>query len=86
MIGTELNLRLKAEPDAINLDFLKRWLGLTELTGNQWLIALGVTLALVLIDEIVKIFMRGRSDMVDTLPPMQPAVAARPQPPARSPS
>ncbi len=58
-----------------NLDFLKRWLGLTELTGNQWLVALGVTLALVLIDEIVKIFMRGRTDMVDTLPPMQPAVA-----------
>jgi Ca2+-transporting ATPase len=55
------------------LDFLKRWLGLTELTGNQWLIALGLALALVLVDELVKVFVRGRGHTIE-IPP-QPAVA-----------
>ena len=42
------------------LDFLKNWLGLTELSGYQWLIALGLAFALVLVDEVVKLFMRRR--------------------------
>ncbi len=58
------------------LDFLKGWLGLTELTGYQWLIALGLALVLILIDEIVKIFARGRIEPpVEMQPPMRPAVA-----------
>jgi Ca2+-transporting ATPase len=55
------------------LDFLKRWLGLTELTGNQWLIAFGLALALVLVDELVKVFVRSRGHTIE-IPP-QPAVA-----------
>ena len=58
------------------LEFLKGWLGLTGLTGNQWLIALGLALALVLIDELVKVFMRGRVQPQDSSPPLRPAMAA----------
>jgi P-type Ca2+ transporter type 2C len=41
-----------------SLDFLQRMLGLTELTGPLWLLALGLALALLLVDEVVKIFLR----------------------------
>jgi Ca2+-transporting ATPase len=57
------------------LDFLSDWLGLTELTGTQWLLALGLALALVLVDEIVKVFMRSRLGPIETAPPLRPAVA-----------
>jgi Ca2+-transporting ATPase len=57
------------------LDFLKGWLGLTDLTGNQWLIALGLAFALVLVDEVIKVVLRGRVQAVDSAPPMRPAVA-----------
>ncbi|MGH8950762.1 MAG: cation-translocating P-type ATPase, partial [Acidimicrobiia bacterium] len=56
------------------LDFLQRMLGLTELTGHQWLIALGLTLGLVLIDEVVKVLIRRPQRMEATTPP-RPAVA-----------
>jgi Ca2+-transporting ATPase len=52
------------------LDFLQRMLGLTGLTGNQWLIALGLALGLVLVDEVVKVFMRR-----GTRPPAPAATA-----------
>ena len=42
----------------LNLDFLQRFLGLTEITGNQWLICIGFALALLLVDEVIKFFMR----------------------------
>ncbi|HEY6634018.1 MAG TPA: cation-transporting P-type ATPase, partial [Acidimicrobiia bacterium] len=57
------------------LDFLKGWLGLTNLTGNQWLIALGLAFALVLVDEVIKVVIRGRLKAVDPSPPLRPAVA-----------
>ncbi|HEY5890542.1 MAG TPA: cation-transporting P-type ATPase [Acidimicrobiia bacterium] len=57
------------------LEFLKGWLGLTELTGYQWLIALGLALALVLVDELVKLFMRSSLQPLETQPPLRPAVA-----------
>ncbi|HSO50466.1 MAG TPA: cation transporting ATPase C-terminal domain-containing protein, partial [Acidimicrobiia bacterium] len=57
------------------LDFLQRWLGLTELTGYQWLIVLGLGMALVLVDEVVKIFMRSRRHPLEMPPPMRPAIA-----------
>jgi Ca2+-transporting ATPase len=57
------------------LDFLANWLGLTALTGNQWLIALGLALALVLVDELVKLVMRRRIQPVESPPTVQPAMA-----------
>jgi Ca2+-transporting ATPase len=57
------------------LDFLQRWLGLTELSGNQWLLALGLAFALVLVDELIKVFMRGRTEPLDSPPTLRPAVA-----------
>jgi len=45
---------------AIKLDFLKSFLGLTEITGNQWLICIAFAFALLLVDEVIKFFMRRR--------------------------
>ena len=55
------------------LDFLQRWLGLTELTGNEWLIALGLGLALILVDEVLKVFTRSRGRPLETPPSVRPA-------------
>jgi Ca2+-transporting ATPase len=57
------------------LDFLANWLGLTGLTGYQWLLALGLAFALVLVDEVIKIFKRARIKPVETSPPLRPAIA-----------
>jgi Ca2+-transporting ATPase len=57
------------------LDFLARWLGLTSLTGNQWLIALGLALALVLVDELIKLIMRRQIRPVESPPAVRPAIA-----------
>jgi P-type Ca2+ transporter type 2C len=57
------------------LDFLKSWLGLTELTGYQWLIALGLALALILVDELVKVLMRSSLQPLDSPPTLRPATA-----------
>jgi Ca2+-transporting ATPase len=35
-----------------------RFLGLTGLSGNQWLLCIGLAIALLLVDEVVKVFMR----------------------------
>ena len=37
-----------------------RFLGLTRLNGNQWLICIAFAIAYLLIDEVVKVFMRAR--------------------------
>ena len=42
------------------LDFLERWLGLTTLNLTQWLVCLVFALALLLVDEIIKGFLRRR--------------------------
>lgn len=57
------------------LEFLKGWLGLTELTGHQWLIALGFAFALVLVDELVKVLMRSRMPHPQAPSPMRPTKA-----------
>jgi Ca2+-transporting ATPase len=40
------------------LAFLQRILGLTRLTFDQWIIAIGLAFALLLVDEVVKVFLR----------------------------
>jgi Ca2+-transporting ATPase len=40
------------------LAFLQRMLGLTELNGEQWLVAIGLAVTLVLVDEVIKLFSR----------------------------
>ena len=42
------------------LGVLQRILGLTHLTRNQWLICIGVAVVLLLIDEVIKFFLRRR--------------------------
>jgi Ca2+-transporting ATPase len=37
-----------------------RFLGLAQLTGNQWLLCIAFAIALLLVDEVVKVFMRRR--------------------------
>ena len=58
----------------IKLNFLQSFLGLTEISGNQWLICIGFAIALLLVDEAIKFFMRrGRSQLAGE---MQTAPAA----------
>jgi Ca2+-transporting ATPase len=57
------------------LDFLQRGLGLASLDGSQWLLCIGAAIALLLVDEIIKVFLRSRH-MKDVTPP-QVAVPAR---------
>jgi Ca2+-transporting ATPase len=45
---------------ATELPFLQRILGLTSLNGKQWLICLAVAIALLLVDEVIKVFLRSR--------------------------
>ena len=42
------------------LGFTQRILGLAALTGNQWLICIGLAIALLLVDEVIKFFLRRR--------------------------
>src|SRR5512136_2314746 len=42
------------------LGFMQRILGLASLTGNQWLICIGFAIALLLVDEVIKVFLRRR--------------------------
>jgi Ca2+-transporting ATPase len=42
----------------IQMDFLQEFLGLAEITGNQWLLCIGIAIALLLVDEVIKFFMR----------------------------
>ena len=44
------------------LGFMQRILGLTSLTGNQWLICICIVFAfaLLLVDEVIKFFLRRR--------------------------
>ena len=42
----------------LNLDFLKKFLGLTNLNTNQVIICLVFAIVLLLVDEVIKFFMR----------------------------
>ena len=42
------------------LGFLQRMLNLTSLTGDQWLSCIGFAIALLLVDEVIKVFLRRR--------------------------
>ncbi len=42
------------------LGFMQRILGLTSLSGDQWLICIGFAIALLLVDEVIKFFLRRR--------------------------
>jgi Ca2+-transporting ATPase len=44
----------------IKLNFLQSFLKLTEISGNQWLICIAFAFALLLVDEVIKFFMRRR--------------------------
>jgi Ca2+-transporting ATPase len=54
------------------LGFLQRGLGLTSLNGNQWLLCIGLALALLIVYEIMKVFLRSSKRKHD---PATPAVA-----------
>ena len=45
-----------------------RFLGLARLTGDQWLICIGFAIALLLVDEVIKVFMRSRRSKVQPAP------------------
>ena len=40
------------------LGVFQKILGLTSLAGNQWLICIGFAVALLLVDEVMKVFLR----------------------------
>jgi Ca2+-transporting ATPase len=42
------------------LGFLQRILGTVSLNGDQWLICIALAFALLLVDEVIKFFMRRR--------------------------
>jgi len=42
----------------VKLNFLQKFLGLTEITLDQWLLCIGLALAFLLVDEVIKFFMR----------------------------
>jgi hypothetical protein len=45
------------------LGFLQNWLGVTSLSVNQWLLCVAVAAGFIIIDEVVKFFMRrGRNE------------------------
>ena len=48
------------------LGFLQSGLGLTSLSGNQWLLCIGMAIALLIVYEIMKVILRSRHD---TAPP-----------------
>jgi Ca2+-transporting ATPase len=56
---------------ATEVSFLQRILGTTELGGDQWLLCIGVGLIVLVVDEVIKIFLRMRRGHAP-----EPAVAA----------
>ena len=56
------------------LNFGQRILGLTSLTFNQWLLCIGCAVALLVVDEVVKFFLRRRRAEV----PVEKAPALKP--------
>ena len=57
------------------LNFGQRILGLTSLTFNQWLLCIGCAVALLVVDEVVKFFLRRRVTVtVEKAPALKPVV------------
>ncbi|MFN2203096.1 MAG: cation-translocating P-type ATPase [Caldilineaceae bacterium] len=56
------------------LDFLRRLLGTTSLTGSQWLQCIGLAIALLLVDEVIKYFLRRSRVAAETAPTRELAV------------
>ena len=50
---------------------LPRFLGLTQLDGNQWLICIAFAFALLLVDEVIKVFLRRRHSHAEVTPAAQ---------------
>jgi Ca2+-transporting ATPase len=46
--------------------FLQNLLGTTSLSGEQWLLCIGFAIALLLVDEVIKVFLRRRRGPADT--------------------
>jgi Ca2+-transporting ATPase len=44
----------------VKLNFLQKFLGLTEISRDQWLLCIGLAFAFLLVDEVIKFFMRRR--------------------------
>ena len=57
------------------LDFLQRMLGLTDLSGNQWLVVIGLSFGLILVDELIKVLLRRRAPATASAP-TEPAMVA----------
>jgi len=57
------------------LGFLQRGLGLTSLSGNQWLLCIGLAIALLIVYEVIKVFLRSRRKHNAVTPPI--AVSAQ---------
>ena len=55
---------------------LPRFLGLTQLDGNQWLICIAFAFVLLLVDEVIKVFLRRRRSSTENKAPATPATAA----------
>jgi Ca2+-transporting ATPase len=56
------------------LDFLRRLLGTTSLTGSQWLQCIGLAIALLLVDEVIKYFLRRSRVAAEAAPTRELAV------------
>jgi Ca2+-transporting ATPase len=52
------------------LGFLQRGLGLTSLSGNQWLLCIGLAIALLMVYEVVKVFLRSHRRHDAATPPV----------------
>ena len=52
------------------LNFLQAGLGLTSLNGSQWLLCIGLAIALLLVYEIMKVFLRSRRKHNPATPPV----------------
>ena len=50
------------------LDFLQRMLGTTRLSTEQWMIGFGFAFALLLVDEVIKFFLRRSHSQPEAAP------------------
>jgi Ca2+-transporting ATPase len=59
------------------IGFLQRVFSTVGLSFNQWWICIGIAFSLVVVEEIIKVFIRRRGRAgSDALPPAKPALAA----------